>query len=349
MTGTWSLPVLAFAVSAVLTKFLCKRRSGFFAVIDVPNDRSLHETPTPRTGGLAILGGLVVAGTGLATLSPMPDGAAYTAAAAVPVVGASFADDKLSVAARYRLIAHLLAAALIVWGGFAPQELVIGHWEWLWPRSVATVFTVLFLAWMINLYNFMDGMDGFAAGMAVFGFGTFAYLGFLAESSSFLFVSLLTCAAAAGFLVFNFPPARIFMGDVGSSLLGLLAGALSLWAEQDGIFPLWVGVLVFSPFVVDATVTLARRALRRERLWEAHRTHFYQRVVQLGWGHRRTVLAEYLLMGACGLSAVAVVRHPTERLVWMVIAGWAVLYALLMFAVTAAQRRVASAGGKGGQ
>jgi len=94
------------------------------------------------------------------------------------------------------------------------------------------------------------------------------------------------------------------MGDTGSSLLGLLAGGLSIWGAREGVFPFWVAPLVFSPFIVDSTVTLLRRLGRGERVWQAHKSHYYQRLVQSGWGHKKTVLYEYVLMLACGLSAL---------------------------------------------
>ncbi|MCU0937253.1 MAG: hypothetical protein MUF66_14635 [Gammaproteobacteria bacterium] len=115
--------------------------------------------------------------------------------------------------------------------------------------------------------------------------------------------------------------------------LGFLAAAFALWGSREGLFPLWVAVLVFSPFVVDATVTLLRRALAGERVWQAHRSHYYQRLVRLGWGHRKTVLAEYALMVACALSAVLAVRAGSVGQ-WTLIAGWTGLYVLLVAGVS---------------
>ena len=119
------------------------------------------------------------------------------------------------------------------------------------------------------------------------------------------------------------------MGDTGSSVLGLLAAAMTLWADRDGVFPLWTGVLIFSPFIVDSTVTLVRRLVNGERVWIAHKDHFYQRLVQLGWGHRRTVYWEYVLMGGCALSAVTAVELSPDAqafLLW----GWALAYTMLI-------------------
>ena len=174
---------------------------------------------------------------------------------------------------------------------------------------LAAGLTGLFLTWMINLYNFMDGMDGFAGGMAAFGFGTLAAVGLIQGNLAYGLFNLII-AAALGFLVFNFPPARIFMGDVGSSVLGLLAGGSLIWAHQHGLLSIWIGLIVFSPFVVDATVTLLRRILAGEPFWQPHKTHYYQRLVQHGWGHKKTLYWEYALMSLCSAVVLGSLYLP---------------------------------------
>jgi UDP-N-acetylmuramyl pentapeptide phosphotransferase/UDP-N-acetylglucosamine-1-phosphate transferase len=144
--------------------------------------------------------------------------------------------------------------------------------------------------------------------MALIGFGVYALAAALAGEPAFAQANLCVAAAAAGFLVFNFPPARVFMGDAGSIPLGFLAAALGLQGWSDGLWPLWFPLVVFGPFVVDASVTLVRRALRRERVWQAHRSHYYQRIILLGWSHRRTAAAEYALMAASGAVALLAAR-----------------------------------------
>jgi UDP-N-acetylmuramyl pentapeptide phosphotransferase/UDP-N-acetylglucosamine-1-phosphate transferase len=194
---------------------------------------------------------------------------------------------------------------------------------------------VLALGWMTNLYNFMDGSNGLAGGQALFGF---AALGWAAGDTPLAWTAWACVGAASGFLIFNFDPARVFMGDAGSIVLGFLAGALGLAGWQQGLWPLWFPLLAFSPFVVDATVTLLRRGLRGEKVWQAHREHYYQRLVRMGWSHRRTALAEYALMAAVALSALALRSAPPL----MQIAGlvlWAVLFLLLMVQVDFRWRR----------
>jgi len=248
------------------------------------------------------------------------------------VAAVSFADDVRGLSALVRFAVQGGAAAVLVWQGLWPERPPLPGTGWEWPAALGAVFAWLFIVWMTNLYNFMDGMDGFAGGMAVFGFGTLALLGWLAGDLRFALLCGSVAAAAAGFLVFNFPPARIFMGDVGSSMLGFLAAAMILWADRQGLFPLWIGVLVFSPFVVDATVTLLRRLMHGETPWRAHRLHCYQRLARSGWGHRKTVLWEYALMLACAASAVLAAKAgPAVQ--WMFILAWAGTYVAILLAV----------------
>jgi len=323
---------LAFVVAALITGYLCHPGTKFYR-LDHPNARSLHVNPTPRGGGLGIVVGILVSSATLVTLGEGSNiELGWLAAAALLVAVISLIDDWLSIHFGVRIVVHFTAAGVLVWDGFWLQSITLPGETWALADLVAIGLSLLFVVWMVNLYNFMDGMDGFAGGMTVMGFSTFATLGWLAGAELFSALSLLVAATAAGFLLFNFPPARIFMGDVGSSCLGFFAAAFILWADRDGIFPLWIGVLVFSPFIVDASVTLIMRMARRERFWEAHKTHYYQRLVQLGWGHRRTVLWEYLLMILCALSAVFAQRlSPPGQ--WVIIAVWVTAYLLIMLAV----------------
>jgi UDP-N-acetylmuramyl pentapeptide phosphotransferase/UDP-N-acetylglucosamine-1-phosphate transferase len=175
-------------------------------------------------------------------------------------------------------------------------------------------------------------MDGFAAGMSVAGFGVLGALLWSSGHDSAGAAALVIGGAALGFLRHNFPPATIFLGDVGSAPLGYLAAALALQGDRRGAIPLWASLLVFSPFVVDATATLLRRAFRGEKVWQAHRTHAYQRLVQAGWSHRRTVLWEYVLMIACGASAVLAIRE-SPHVQQLTLVAWAGLYTALILAV----------------
>lgn len=338
---TMMLAVLAALVASTwLTRRICDPAS-MLHVLDHPNERSLHTRPVPRTGGIAILAGLLGGVLVLMWRDGTTSRPLWLVAVAVLIAVLSFIDDRGSLSVRARLLGHFACAGLLVAGGFHLSQLSWPGGEWPWPRSLAIAFAVAYLVWMVNLYNFMDGMDGFAGGMAVIGFGTLALLGALSGNPSFVAINVVIAASAGGFLAFNFPPARIFMGDSGSATLGLLAGGLTLWGARDGVFPFWAGLLVFAPFIVDASVTLVRRLARRERVWEPHRTHYYQRLVQLGWGHRKTVVAEYGLMLACGASALLATRLSDSGQ-WLLIVVWCVVYAGLMIGVSRLEKASSS-------
>jgi UDP-N-acetylmuramyl pentapeptide phosphotransferase/UDP-N-acetylglucosamine-1-phosphate transferase len=191
---------------------------------------------------------------------------------------------------------------------------------------------------MINLYNFMDGSDGLAGGMALIGFTGYGIGAMLASDAPLATTCFVVAGAAAGFLIHNFHPARVFLGDAGSIPLGLLAGALGLLGHTRGHWPAWFPVLVFAPFVLDATVTLLRRLLRGERIWQAHRAHYYQRLVMSGFGHRRTALAEYMVMTCSALIAL-IARASPNTTQWLVITAAFCAYAFLMVLIDRRWRR----------
>jgi len=324
------LSVAAAVLSAWLTRFFC-HPGAWLQILDHPNERSLHTCPVPRTGGIAILAATAIFVPLLVVLfGEMLGGMGWLGGGVLLVTGISFWDDRYGLSPLARLISHIIAAAILVYGGFILEAIDLPGIGWTAPVPVMAIVSLLFIVWMLNLYNFMDGMDGFAGGMAVFGFGTFAMLGGIAGHPLFTGVNLIIASAAAGFLLFNFPPARIFMGDVGSSTLGMLVAAFSLWGANDGIFRFWMALFVFSPFIVDATVTLIQRLLRGEKIWQAHKTHYYQRLVQAGWGHRKTVLLEYAIMFGCSLTAL-LIMHASAIAQAVTLVAWGLLYTYLLF------------------
>jgi UDP-N-acetylmuramyl pentapeptide phosphotransferase/UDP-N-acetylglucosamine-1-phosphate transferase len=282
---------------------------------DRPNERSLHSTPRRRVGGLGVmLGALPVA----AWAGDPPLRVFVACAAALALV--SFLDDIRSLPIQVRLPAHLAAAAVAVLTLGISQLGVAG-----------ALIAVLCIAWMANLFNFMDGADGLAGGMAAIGFGALAVAAARAGAQPLVLACCAIASASAGFLLHNFPPARVFLGDAGSVPLGFLAGCIGVYGAALGVWPPWLPVLVFSPFIVDATFTLARRAWRREPVWRAHRSHLYQRLVLSGWSHRRLALAAYALMAAAATSALLAQRQ--EAMVQCgIIAVWVVVYLLLLAA-----------------
>jgi UDP-N-acetylmuramyl pentapeptide phosphotransferase/UDP-N-acetylglucosamine-1-phosphate transferase len=330
----------ALLLSLGLSAFLSRYR-GRYALLDLPNARSLHSGATPRSGGLAILAGIVAAACIAGVWAWLPQ-TVWVAAAFLLVAAVSFADDLWRLPPLARLLVHLTAVGLLVLvAGYMPVVLhLLPGWQLGGPQWVLASFCILLSAWLVNLYNFMDGMDGLAGGMALIGFGTLALLGLMVGSPTYALAAALVAAAAVGFLPFNFPPARLFMGDVGSGSLGFLVAVFLLWAERAGLFPLWLGLLVFSPFLVDSTWTLARRALHGRKPWAAHREHFYQRLVHAGWNHRRTTLWAYALMLKSALFAALCIHFAATTGVQGLLLGWMTLtYLSLIAYVNVLERR----------
>ena len=234
----------AFAICWLVLSWLLRRGR---LPMDHPNERSLHVTPTPRVGGLGIMagvgGGAVwLAGSGL--LQPvLPVLLAAFALAAVSVL-----DDVRGLPVAVRFLAHFVAALGCL--------LALGLSGW------ALLAGTLAVVWMTNLYNFMDGSDGLAGGMAAIGFGALALAAWLGGAPGLALFCAAIAAAALAFLRFNFPPARVFMGDAGSIPSGFMAASLGILGALQDVWPWLFPLLVFSPFIVDASVTLARRALR---------------------------------------------------------------------------------------
>jgi len=315
-----TVPLLVFMVTLSLIWWLIKGNK--LKILDHPNSRSLHATPVTRTGGLGMLPGILISWVLLPAALPVPVWIGVSLLAAV-----SFADDVLTLPIWWRLLTHSGVAA---W--FAAVLLADAH-GWL----IAAVATVA-IVWMINLYNFMDGSDGLAGGMTLIGFGCYGLAAWLVGNETFAILNFCIVAAAAAFLLFNFHPARIFMGDVGAIPLGFLAGSFGILGWTNGLWALWLPFLVFSPFIADASVTLAKRCLRGEKIWQAHREHYYQRLVQSGFGHHNTALLGYVLMLAAGASAIWAARQDSATQLG-VCAAWCGVYLAMMIAFDSHGRR----------
>ena len=302
---------VSFSITFILLIVLLKTRLAHFA-LDEPNGRSLHVRITPRTGGLAVMSGLIV--TLLITQLSLP-----WIWLVLALVSISLLDDISGLSVRWR---------------FFVQFIVCGFFVFLLSHQIHYLLwiPVLFgLVWMTNLYNFMDGSDGLAGGMGLFGFSAYAVASYLIHDSQLAIMSASIAASCMGFLIFNFHPAKIFMGDSGSIPLGFLAGAIGVYGFIHSDWQAWFPLLVFSPFIVDATLTLFKRLLNGERISQAHRSHYYQRLVQMGWGHKKTAIMEYILMLLCSVSALILLRLSIifvvcSLVLWMLIYLTLVIY-----------------------
>lgn len=267
------VPVLI--LSFVLTYGL-RRYALAKSIIDIPNARSSHTVPTPRGGGVAIVLSFLVSIIALASLSLISLSELWAMlGSGLCVAALGFLDDHGHVAARWRLLGHFSASLWAVyWLGGMPTITLFGFdvdLGWL-----GSAFAIFYLVWMLNLYNFMDGIDGIASVEAICACLGACLLYWLSGFESLVILPLVLAMAVGGFLFWNFPPARIFMGDAGSGFLGVILAMLSLQAAWASTKLLWVWLILLGVFIVDATFTLIRRLVRGDRVYEAHRSHAYQ-------------------------------------------------------------------------
>lgn len=308
-------PLLSFACAFVVLTALLRWQHKL--PLDEPNSRSLHSTPIPRIGGLGVTPViLLLACFFLAGGNTLP-----AILGTAILLAASLLDDYYGLPALPRLLLHLAVAFTLAW---------------LAGLSLPITFAVaLAIGWMTNLYNFMDGSNGLAGGMAVIGFSGYAAGAWLAGDPGLTAFSLLIVGAALAFLCFNFGAARMFLGDAGSIPLGFLVGALGFEGVVRELWPAWFPLVMFSAFIVDATLTLLRRLLRGERVWEAHREHAYQRLIRSGWSHTKVALHAYALMGLSVALGLLMSFGP-DGLKWP---GFAVLALTLVLAFGWTERR----------
>jgi UDP-N-acetylmuramyl pentapeptide phosphotransferase/UDP-N-acetylglucosamine-1-phosphate transferase len=288
----------ALIVSAPLVEGI-RRWTLRRALIDVPNERSSHTTPTPRGGGIAI-SGLTLLGFGIAAAIWHFHGAAAFLAGAFVVAAVSFADDVRSLGAAPRFLAQTAAAALIVIGCGWWRSVAIGELS-LPLGAGGVIVTVVWIAGLTNAYNFMDGIDGIAGVQAVIAAAGWIVIGRLTGNAAMAIDAALVAGTSLGFLIRNWPPARIFMGDVGAAFLGFTFAAMPFLGE--GLAPRLAipALLLVWPFVFDTTLTFFRRLHRRENIFRAHRSHLYQRLNIAGYSHRFVTM----LYGAFALFSAA--------------------------------------------
>jgi Fuc2NAc and GlcNAc transferase len=332
MTTFYYLFLVAGAfLAGWVTSFAVRRAALRLGLVQVPNARSSHSIPTPQGGGIAIaavsLAGALIAST---------TDSSFLAIAALTVVVAAFglADDILDLPAPLRFpIQGLVLAALLAWAGPLPDiSLPLGLTIGGWGLSVLVWFCAL---WWLNLFNFMDGIDGIAASQTVIilmgGLIIAVSLNHEMLTTPVALLALITAAATAGFLVMNWAPARIFMGDAGSNTLAVLILAFALNTVQDGLvgYPSWL--ILVSPFTSDATVALLRRTARGELPWRAHRRHAYQQLARQ-WSHARVTLLYAGFTALVALPLAAVAQYNPAASWWLVGLLYALLIAFMVWA-----------------
>ncbi|HUL19618.1 MAG TPA: glycosyltransferase family 4 protein [Steroidobacteraceae bacterium] len=344
----WAALVSAAAsllVSACLTaaarRFALRR-----GMLDVPNARSSHQRATPRGGGIAIvitvsvmtlmlaLAGMVARNFCVALLG-----------GGVLVAAVGFVDDRRALPASVRFAAQTLATAWALWwiGGLTQLQMGGQVVHPGWPGALIAALGIL---WTMNLFNFMDGIDGLAAAEAVFVAGAGAVLAAVAGHGAIAAVAWVLAWASAGFLCWNWPPARIFMGDVGSSYLGYAIALLALGDVQSQPAAVWVWLILGGVFFVDATVTLVRRWLRRERVSQAHRQHAYQWLARR-FGHRPVTIG-VLLVDLLWLFPCALLASRQPPLATATVIGALLPLVVVALRAGAGRREVATLSGREG-
>lgn len=281
----WMILVLIIFASFVLTELL-RRYTLSKNLIDIPNARSSHTVPTPRGGGLSIV---VVFLISISFLIPRSEDTFFSLlGAGVLISSVGFWDDHSHIPAKWRLLAHFTAAFWILyWLGGIEEFHVFNYSVNL--GFVGLVVVAFLLVWLLNLFNFMDGIDGIAASEAIFVSCAGAFFSWLYGLENIVLIALILAATTMSFLLLNWPPAKIFMGDVGSSFLGLVLGIIAYASILDGV-SVWIWIILLGVFLIDSGVTLLRRILNREKWYEAHCSHAYQHAAKR-WGHKRVTIS----------------------------------------------------------
>ncbi len=298
--------LIAMAVTLLVRFYAIKH------LLDIPNHRSSHQLPTPRGGGLGIVVAFYVAILFLYFSGTMESDRFYALLAGLPVAGIGFWDDHQPLAARWRLLVHLGAAMLALY--FLREQLTAQF-----SGAIAVLSSLFFLVWSLNLFNFMDGIDGIAGSEALFVFLSLAsMMWFVNDDLALLGFSL--AASSLGFLILNWPSAKIFMGDIGSGFLGFVIALLILIYSRVSHIFLLIGVIIFAVFIVDATLTLITRFLRGEQWYQAHCSHAYQHASKQ-YGHLKVLLNVWAINIFWLLPiAIWVFLNPTNGLLGLLVA-----------------------------
>lgn len=294
--------VVSFLVTGVILRYSLGKR-----LLDIPNDRSSHRVPKPRLGGVAIVLGFYIACATMLIVrgDPFPGGRAATGilVGGGIIAGTGLIDDLRGLGAWVKLAVQVAAATVVTASGVVLADLHVPLVGSLELGVLGAPLTIMWIVGCINLYNFIDGIDGLAAGVGMIAAVFSVLVGVMAGGAGTVPLYAILAGSTLGFLRYNFPPARIFMGDTGSTFIGFLFATLAVVGTGAGV-PVFVTVLLLGGVLGDAVLTLTRRVVRREPLFAPHRTHYYQRLTSLGLSHKQVTLLEYLVASLLGVSAL---------------------------------------------
>ncbi|MDQ6955153.1 MAG: glycosyltransferase family 4 protein [Mariprofundaceae bacterium] len=333
--------LLLASMSGFITWWMLKR----VKIMDVPNERSSHERPTPSGGGMAIVITFMVGVIAIFVFADAHIDRRFFwgfLVSTLAIATISYYDDIKNYSAKIKLVTHFFAVLLVLAAGNVLDELALPVFDSVelgWAGYLLTFFWLLGLS---NAYNFMDGIDGMAASMAVITCAFFGWITFHQGSHVIYIVCYSILAGAAGFLFWNRPPARIFMGDIGSAFLGFTLACMAIIADRYDMSHtsfLVVPLLLFH-FIFDTSFTMCRRALHGENITQAHRTHLYQLLVRMGMSHA-SVTGSYCLLGIIqGFAAISMMELADEQKLWMFL-PFLLLYSLLAREIISRAKRLA--------
>ncbi|MEJ2721086.1 MAG: hypothetical protein P8181_08070, partial [bacterium] len=329
--------LFAYFISYVGTVLLLRvRLKGGFA--DIPNERSSHDIVKPRFGGIAIvtafilvLSFLIPVQAGMNRFIPLLLGGAF-------IFGVGLLDDWRSLPVWVRLAAQLTAALILVGTGNIVHHIYLPLVGTIELSVLAVPFTIMFVLASINFYNFIDGIDGLAAGSAFIVAGFLALIAFMLGDTAFALVCLAVAGSAAGFLQFNFPPSRLFMGDSGSTFLGFFFSFMAVAGNRlTPEIPFFVTVLLLSSLYLDAGLTLLGRAFRGEKIFKPHHMHYYQRLLSLGLNHKQVTVLEYGLTVLLGISALVFFKAGELFPIFLTVC-WLAIFTTLILKIRSLER-----------
>jgi Fuc2NAc and GlcNAc transferase len=308
-------------LGVVLTSFLLTPLIRHYALrrhlLDMPNDRSSHVLPTPRGGGLAIVTGYFAGLIIISFLHNLPfDFISALAGAGIMIAIIGFLDDHYDMSATWRIVVHFISA---VWAVSSLNGFSINH-DLSTAGWFLNLFWIISIVWLINLYNFMDGIDTIAGAEAIFISISATILFLMGGEYSMASAAALLTAAVGGFLFWNLPPARIFMGDVGSGFIGIVVGVIALAGIKKGITSVWVWLILLGTFIIDATITVGRRMIKGEKWYSAHRSHAYQHAARrLGSHGKVTTIVTVINMFWLFPWAAAAYKWPNIGIICFII------------------------------
>jgi Fuc2NAc and GlcNAc transferase len=294
---------VCFIVSAISTHYLIGYANQH-QLLDIPNARSSHSIPTPTGGGMAIvvtfMGFLLLAAL---TIEAAPNEVYWLVLTGTVLAVVGYIDDHRHIPAQWRLLIHFVVAFALLSSLTSLPSLTVFGWQWQSGWLLSAIYLVA-MVWLLNLFNFMDGIDGIASIEAVTTLCSAAMILYVSGDIAWPLILLSLSACVSGFLLFNWPPAKIFMGDAGSGFLGFMLGALAIITAQTTHISLWSWMILLAIFIGDATVTLLTRAKRGQKIHQAHRSHAYQ-ILSRKWGSHLKVTLSVLLVNLLWLLPLA--------------------------------------------